>query len=90
MTVEQDFETLKAQVRAKIEAAAKLIDEAAELAAKSDYMVEANEHDREWGMDIDENGEVSIGLYHYELNSEVRPLMTALTNAGWSASSMQC
>jgi hypothetical protein len=84
--LDKEFKELEAKVRAKMEAAAKLIAEAAQLCEDSGQKVESQtEYD-----EPDDDGNVPLSLYHHEMYSAVRPLMGALSAAGWSASSMRC
>lgn len=84
--LEEDFKELEAKVLAKMQEAAKLIAEAAQLCEDSNQKVESQtEYD-----EADDDGNVPLSLYHYEMYAAVRPLMSALSAAGWSASSMRC
>jgi hypothetical protein len=94
--LDKEFNDLKSQVRQKMESAAKLLAEADELVKASGLKGEATERDYDDGIisykdDADDETQVApLRTYHYEMYDAMRPLMNALSVAGWSASSMRC
>lgn len=90
--LEEEFKQLEEQVKLKMIAAAKLIDEAAELVAKSGQIIHKEDCgyalNRDWTPDSNEF--VEILLLDYPFRNAAKPLMEALNNAGWSSSSMYC
>lgn len=72
--IEKDFKKVEEKIRAKMEAAAALIKEASLMALDEESV----------------NPEEPEGLTSWNYYDACRPLMQALTEAGWSASSMRC
>jgi len=81
--LEDQFAKLEQAVKDKLEQASRLIGEATELVAQSGLKAES------WS-EPDQNDEVPLSMYHYELYDATKPLMNAIENAGWSASSLRC
>lgn len=88
--LDQEFDNLKDQVKSLMVHAAECITRADQLVKSSGFITEPNLIDHEIDTEVDENGDVSIRLYHSEFWDAVRPLMNSISEAGWSASSMSC
>lgn len=90
--LEKEFKQLKKQVKEKMLAASKLINEAAKLVAKSGQVIYCDDasfsYSRESTIDLDKD--IPMLLLDPPFETSVRPLMIALEKAGWSPSSMEC
>lgn len=86
--LEAEFAQLQDRIKQNMIKAAELIDECDAMI--SGYVVEAEERDKDWGVEIDSDGNVPLALYHFDLREATSPLMRAISNAGWSSSSLRC
>ena len=79
--LEKDFNKTKADIKVLLQTAADLIKQATNLAVKS----KLPHTDREDNLDDEDQW---LGSYNFY--EETRPLMNAISDAGWSASSLRC
>jgi hypothetical protein len=85
--IEKDFEKVEEKVRQLMEEAGKLIRQASDFVADSQIMVETM---RKYDYDCPGDRFDPLSLEHDDLYLATKPLMDALSYAGWSASSMHC